>query len=77
MMSRSKRKTPIFGNTGDRSERLFKAFEHRRERRAVRNTLPGLDDAGLPAPKTYGNPWAGPKDGKRYWQRAGLKDMRK
>lgn len=73
-MSRSRRHTPIFGNSCSESERQFKAFEHRRERRAIRAALP---DDDLPAPKAYGNPCAGPKDGKRWFSKARDKDMRK
>ncbi len=74
-MSRSRRRTPIFAMTTATSEKMFKAFEHRRERRAVRVSIHG--DQEPPAPKEFGNPWRGPKDGKRYWQRATAKDMRK
>lgn len=74
-MSRSHRHTPIFGNTCKDSERQFKAAEHRRERRVVKATLD--EDGNCPAPKEFGSPWAGPKDGKHYWRGAEAKDMRK
>lgn len=73
-MSRSHRHTPIFGNCAD-SERQFKAYEHRRERRAVKAVLD--EDGDYPAPKAFGSPWAGPKDGKTFWRGAEAKDMRK
>jgi hypothetical protein len=64
-MSRSRKKTPIFGNASG-SEKLYKAFEHRRERRLVRMLLLiGKED--MPQPKKFGNPWGGPKDGKSWW----------
>lgn len=74
-MSRSRRKTPIFGITTAKSDKAFKQREHRRERTAVRVSLAvGVD---IPGAKAFGNPWASEKDGKRYWRAAGLKDMRK
>ena len=74
-MSRSHRHTPIFGNTCKDSDRAYKAAEHRRERRAVREAIAGADD--VPSPKAYGSPNKSAKDGKHYWGRAGAKDMRK
>lgn len=68
-MSRSFRKTPITGMTLSDSEKVFKVNEHQRERTRVKQTLVTfLDDTVLPAPKQFGNPWAGPKDGKTYWK---------
>lgn len=74
-MSRSYRHTPIFGITSQDSERQFKAAEHRRERRTVRAVLG--EDGEFPDPKVFGDPWHGPKDGKRYWSKAEDKDMKK
>lgn len=74
-MSRSFRHTPIFGIAIAVSERKFKAFEHRRARRATRAALGAERD--LPHPKRYGNRWDGPKDGRQFWADAGPKDMRK
>ena len=73
-MSRSRRKTPVFGHCAD-TDKPFKLTEHRRERRAVKISL----KAGLEPehPKAFGNPWASCKDGKSYWTGAGPKDMRK
>lgn len=83
-MTRSRRKTPIFGITTAESEKNFKAQEHQRERSAVRDVINGFivhdpseEDATIPAPKKFGNPWAGPKDGRRFWKNAKEKDMRK
>lgn len=75
-MTRSRRKTPIFGNAMADSEKDFKQQEHQRERSAVRDALK-VDDTAIPAPKKFGSPWAGPKDGKHFWKRAKEKDMRK
>ncbi len=75
-MSRSRRKTPIFGMTTNDSEKDFKQQEHQRERAAVRTALQSDADL-LPDPKEFGNPWAGPKDGKNYWKDAKPSNMRK
>jgi hypothetical protein len=74
-MSRSRRKTPVFGNTTAESDKWFKTHENRRQRRTVRELLPVTDD--LPDPKKFGNPWASQKDGKGWWHGAQEKDMRK
>lgn len=63
-MSRSRRKTPIVGITTAESDKAFKEAEHRRERRAVKATVNTGDEP--PAPKAFGNPWAGEKDGKQW-----------
>jgi hypothetical protein len=64
-MSRSRKKTPVIGTTMSETEKEFKQQEHQRERSAVRDALRSEKEV-LPHPKEYGNPWAGPKDGKRY-----------
>jgi len=61
-MSRSRRKTPIVPVTVAESDKAFKAREHRRERRAVATALANGDEP--PAPKAFGDPWKGEKDGK-------------
>ncbi len=71
-MSRSIRKTPIFGMTKAESDKQFKTAENRRARRANNQQL---DDA--PSAKSFGNPWKSDKDGKSYWRKASPKDMRK
>lgn len=74
-MSRSRRKTPIFGITTAESDKNFKRREHRRERTAVRDSL--ATGADIPDSRAFGNPWASEKDGKRYWRAAMSEDMRK
>jgi hypothetical protein len=68
-MSRSRKKKPITGITGSETEKDWKQQEHQRERANVRTALANFDEDGdvLPAPLEFGNPWAGPKDGKRDW----------
>lgn len=78
-MSRSHRKTPIFGITTLPSEKCFKTDEHQRERRHVRQRLhiaPDDTDRRLHR-EPFGNRWSGPKDGKAYRSGALRKDMRK
>lgn len=67
-MSRSRKKTPITGITLAETEKEFKQQEHQRERARVRTALANLDEESdvLPHPNEFGNPWAGPKDGRRY-----------
>jgi hypothetical protein len=74
-MSRSRWRTKIFGITSTRSEKQYKAAQHRSERRAVRIAL--RQRRKLPQPKEFGNPWNGPRDGKMYWPHATDRDMRK
>jgi len=66
-MSRSKRRAPILGNILARSEKEDKVLAHRAARREARQIM-GLivDDADLPHPKKYGNPWLAAKDGKHW-----------
>jgi hypothetical protein len=66
-MSRSSRRTPCTGMTLASSDKPFKTQEHRRERTAVRKVLRVTeDDAALPHPKAFGDPWKAPKDGKQW-----------
>lgn len=71
-MSRSRRKTPIFGHTRAESDKQFKVAENRRSRRANNQRI---DD--VPPQKAYGDPWKSDKDGKSYWRDAPPSMMRK
>ncbi|OYW34842.1 MAG: hypothetical protein B7Z41_00725 [Rhizobiales bacterium 12-66-7] len=74
-MARSKRRTPIFGNTTAESDKKFKRAENRRARRCARVSL-GI--GGDPAPaKAFGSPWDSEKDGKHFWRAAPEDAMRK
>lgn len=74
-MSRSRRKTPIFGITTAESDKWFKSHENRRQRRVVKIEVEmGVSPT---AAKAFGNPWSSTKDGKRWWNKASAKDMRK
>lgn len=63
-MSRSKRKTPKVGHTTAESEKAFKQFAHRAERRATKISVANCEEP--PDPKAFGEPWDGPKDGKQW-----------
>jgi hypothetical protein len=68
-MSRSRRKTPIFGMTKAESDKDYKVAEHRAERRSARAILCARldqDDRHLHR-KDYGNPCKSAKDGKQYF----------
>jgi hypothetical protein len=78
-MSRSRRKTPIFGNTTAKSDAEWKAKAARKLRRKVKQHLESTYDGDGFAGKRWDavNPWSSEKDGKHYWTRAKPKDMRK
>lgn len=67
-MSRSYRKTPIFGHTKAESEKEDKKLWHRAWRRS--NDIESSH-------REFSNPWDMSKDGKTYWKDAKKKDMRK
>lgn len=71
-MSRSRRKTPIFGMTGAKSERRDKQAWHSRMRAKVRTGLTVMPQAQLdgyvaPVENEVGSVWAMAKDGKHYF----------
>lgn len=71
-MSRSKRKTPIFGNASAKSERHDKQMWHSRMRARVRTHLVSAAakpfDAYLsPDKNEVSSVWSMAKDGKRYF----------
>ncbi len=68
-MSRSRRKTPIFGHTTARSEADDKRLWHKRWRSRARDQLASLGADGDPLPvhrQTVSSTWDMAKDGK-YW----------
>ena len=78
-MSRSRRKTPIFGHTGAASDHPWKKAASRKLRRAVRQMLWATLDGDRFAGKRWDlvNPWPSEKDGKFYWIGRTAKEMRK
>lgn len=68
-MSRSKRKTPIYGTTGARSEAVDKKHWHQRLRAAERSRLAHNTGDHIPVDeREVSDPWGMAKDGKRYWK---------
>ena len=78
-MSRSRRKTPIFGHTGAESDAEWKAQSARALRRKVKQHLEATLDGDGFAGKRWCvvNPWSSDKDGKYYERQPVAKDMRK
>ena len=78
-MSRSRRKTPIFGHTTAASDHRWKKAAARKLRRKVKQQLNATLDGDGFAGKRFDvvNPWSSEKDGKHYWRKATPKDMRK
>ena len=64
-VSRSRRKTPIFGFTCAESEKRDKVIAHRRERRAVRVAIASDADL-LPVTRDVSNENRFAKDGKHW-----------
>jgi len=78
-MSRSRRKTPIFGITTAKSEAFDKVCWHRAFRRAENQRLQAAPDRTPRDIREFYNPWSMHKDGKRWWSGTELNDriMRK
>ncbi len=78
-MSRSRRKTPLFGHTSAKSDAEWKAKAARKLRKRQKQHLNQTLDGDGFAGKRWDveDPWKAPKDGKFYWAKAGPKDMRK
>ena len=76
-MSRSRRKTPIFGHTSATSDHPWKKAASRKVRRKVKQTLGATLDGDRFVGKRCElvNPWSSEKDGKHWWGKAGPKDM--
>ena len=68
-MSRSYRKTPIFGWTNAKSDKYDKTKANRRIRRVPQNEIPIIN--------LLSNPATFQKDGKQYWPEATKKDLAK
>ncbi len=66
-MSRSHRKTPIFGITTCASEREDKKAWHGRWRAQEHVRLKRDEDGHTVHPRAVSDPWAMGKDGRRYW----------
>lgn len=75
-MSRSLRKTKIFGITTAETEKQDKRRWNRVFRKVSKNQI-RLDKEAPIKIQDVTNVWDGAKDGKQYYQRATKKDMRK
>jgi hypothetical protein len=77
-MSRSRRKTPIFGNTTATSEAEDKRLWHKRLRAKFRDRLKAGPDDPIPIDyREVSDPWCMSKDGRHYWKNATKKSLRK
>ena len=78
-MSRSRRKTPIFGVTTATSDHLWKKLVARRLRHRVKQYLVATLDGDRFAGRLWDldSNWSSEKDGKHWWAKAGPKNMRK
>ena len=78
-MSRSRRKTPIFGHTTATTDHPWKKAAARALRHRVKQMLCATLDGDRFAGRRWDlvNPWSSAKDGKHYWGKAKAKDMRK
>ena len=75
-MSRSKRKTPVRGNTTAASEKQSKLVANRKLRRLTNKALKGERET-LPLLKEVSDRWNFEKDGKKYDPEFPEKDLRK
>jgi hypothetical protein len=78
-MSRSRRKTPIFGQTSAKSDHIWKKSVARRLRHRVKQHLAATrdDDRFAGKPWDLDSDWSSQKDGKFWWRDASTKDMRR
>lgn len=78
-MSRSYRKTPIFGHSTSVSEKQDKKIWHSRARTTERDRLKAgdYDNHLTTLDNEAGTPWDFAKDGKGYWANYDKKSMRK
>jgi len=75
-MSRSFKKTPIFGNTKGVSEKLDKRLANRSFRRTTNTCLASGKEPPFNKNQTS-DIWGFTKDGKHFWKHAKKEDMRK
>jgi hypothetical protein len=75
-MSRSKRRTPIFGITTADSEKNDKRKANRKFRRIVREQVKKGSEQ-FSELREVSNVWSFGKDGKRYFRKCADRDLRK
>ena len=78
-MSRSRRKTPIFGHTTAETDHPWKKAAARKLRRRVKQHLVSTLDGDRFSGKRWDldSDWSSEKDGKSYWPDWDAKSMRK
>jgi hypothetical protein len=78
-VSRSRRKTPIFGHTTAVTDHPWKKAAARRLRHRVKQYLTATLDGDRIAGKPWDleSDWQSDKDGKHWWGKARPNDMRK
>ena len=76
-MSRSRKKTPIFGITTARSEKEDKRIANRKLRRVVKQELAREPDGVLPVLREVSNVWSMEKDGKLFYHKSRWDDSRR
>jgi hypothetical protein len=69
-MSRSYRKTPVFGITTSDSDKPGRKIDHRRYRHYYKDKIRHEEYDDIEPPNYKENPWNWPKDGKQYWPEA-------
>lgn len=74
-MSRSKKKTPIAGNTSAKSDKPAKKKANKAWRRAVKIAI--QNGGEIPKRRERSDVYCFPKDGKKYLTNYTKKDMRK
>lgn len=67
-MGKSIKKNPSGGNGSSKTQKKFKVYEHKAERKLVKQLLRKDLYEILPHPKEYGNEWASPRDGKQWFK---------
>ena len=78
-MSRSRRKTSIFGHATAQSDHPWKKTSARKLRRSVKQRLAATLDGDRFAGKRWDlvDPWSSEKDGKHFWTNPPARFMRK
>lgn len=67
-MSRSRKKTPVSGNTTSESDKPGKIIDNRRYRHYSNQMVRQGDYEEIELPEYKMEPWCWPKDGKHWWE---------
>ena len=66
-MSRSRKKTPIFGIASAKSSKWYKAHKHGQERARSRDAIKHGEYELAEVELAPWNEWGSPRDGQQYW----------